>query len=132
VEPTGWLRLEATPRAPSTAREHVLACADGLDPVTRTDALLVVSELVTNGCRHGAQGKGAVAVRCEPLPGGLRLEVCDPGPGFSIDEPALPPVGQRGGRGLYLIAALAARWGTARREDGFIVWAEIRAGGAPG
>jgi hypothetical protein len=38
----------------------------------------------------------------------------------------LPPWRQRSGRGLYMIAHLAARWGTGLGERGFLVWAEIR------
>jgi hypothetical protein len=62
----------------------------------------------------------------------LRCEISDPGPGF---DPAsvVGRVRESGGRGLMLVDALAARWGTARpgadgeaeAEDLFCVWFEL-------
>jgi anti-sigma regulatory factor (Ser/Thr protein kinase) len=87
----------------------------------------VISELVSNGLTHGARGQGEIGVRCQRVPAGVVVEVRDPGPGFRPPgPPVLPPAAQRGGRGLYLIHALTTRWGTARGEGGFVVWAEIR------
>ena len=87
------------------------------------DALIVVSELVTNAVRHGgAQGPGAIVrVDAALLDGLLRVEVSDPGPGF---EPGGHGPRSDGGYGLHLLDRLAARWGVAGTEP-VTVWVEL-------
>lgn len=89
------------------------------------DVLLCVSELATNALLHGVPpGRGyALHLAMDHARGGpLRIEVHDSGDGV----PALvrEPQGESG-RGLLLVAALAARWGVAERNPGKIVWCEL-------
>ncbi|MFD3308074.1 ATP-binding protein [Streptomyces sp. NPDC058656] len=85
------------------------------------DAVLILSELLSNACRHGRPLGDALAgdgdVRCawrvEPT-GRLTVEVTDGG-GPTRPVPATPSVTARGGRGLNIITALADDWGV--RDD---------------
>ncbi|MBQ0827814.1 ATP-binding protein [Streptomyces tagetis] len=85
------------------------------------DAVLVLSELLSNACKHGrpldgvAVGDGAVraAWRVDPA-GRLLVEVTDGG-GPTRPAPATPSVTAHGGRGLNIITALADDWGV--RDD---------------
>ena len=91
-------------------------------PEVLDDALLVVSEMVTNAVTHAAS---ECELRVSMSPTIVRIEVVDGGAG--TPEP-LPPSATRGsGRGLHLIDALTAAWGVEPREDGGkTVWAELR------
>ena len=55
-------------------------------------------------------------------PGGVRVEVTEHGPGFAA-APARPEPDDTGSRGLYLVDALADRWGSA--DGGTRVWFEV-------
>jgi anti-sigma regulatory factor (Ser/Thr protein kinase) len=89
----------------------------------RADALIVVSELVTNAIRHGGARTeaDAVDVHAALVPSGLRIEVTDPGPGF---EPGGHGPRPDGGYGLHLLDRLATRWGVAG-ADPVTVWVEL-------
>ncbi|MFG2879268.1 ATP-binding protein [Streptomyces sp. NPDC048337] len=89
------------------------------------DALLVASELVTNAVRHATVPRGReIETRYVRLDNGVRVEVHDA-------NPARPVVGVSegdgdGGRGLYLVAAVADRWAVGERVGpGKRVWAEL-------
>jgi hypothetical protein len=88
------------------------------------DALLVVSELVTNACSHG---RGAILLELRWLPPAtLRVEVFDGN--AQLPTPRMRRLlGRTGGRGMYIVAALSERWGvTCRRTvPGKSVWAEL-------
>ncbi len=124
TQPSELLRrcLPCDASAPGLARQ-ALAALDVIKPV-RTDALLIASELVTNAVLHsGCDPSDEVEVVAETLPGGLRLEVTDPG--RSGCAPTLkPPTEEAGGVGLRIVAELARRWGVERR-GGTRVWAEL-------
>ncbi len=85
------------------------------------DAVLILSELLSNACKHGRPlggalaGDGAVraAWRVDPC-GRLVVEVTDGG-GPTRPAPATPSVTAHGGRGLNIITALADDWGV--RDD---------------
>jgi anti-sigma regulatory factor (Ser/Thr protein kinase) len=98
----------------------------------RDMAVLLVSEIFGNSVRHSGSGAAGetvtVAVRADD--GIVRVEVTDRvGPG----TPELRPVGRdaEGGRGLQLVAGLAARWGWRRRGGRMVTWFEIRHGLPP-
>jgi anti-sigma regulatory factor (Ser/Thr protein kinase) len=95
------------------------AWADFLPPSVRTDLTLAVSEVVTNAVRHGPDGARirVSARRCEE---GLRVEVRDEGLPQTIGVRA--PYA-RGGRGLRIVEAVAARWGVS--SDPTLVWFTI-------
>lgn len=88
-------------------------------------AELLTSELATNAVRHGC---GRLGLRVLVRPGRLRVELHDGGEALPVlrDE-RLPDEEAEGGRGLWLVDALATRWGTeARAGGGKDVWFELR------
>jgi len=87
------------------------------------DAAVVVSELVTNAVRVGADE--GVVLRLDLRDGWLRVEVDDEGPG----TPRPRTGGEDGGWGLQLVDALATDWGTERHDHRKTVWAELSAAG---
>ncbi len=92
-------------------------------------AILLVSEIFSNSVRHSGSAAPGETVTVAVIAGDgvVRVEVTDrAGPG----TPELRPAGRdaEGGRGLQLVAGLAARWGWRRRRGGRLVtWFEIRA-----
>ncbi|MET8111714.1 SpoIIE family protein phosphatase [Streptomyces prasinus] len=84
-------------------------------------ALLVVSELVTNALVHT---EGQVRLDLALVGDRLRLAVADASP----RSPARPnSIGREatGGRGILLVEALSAAWGTLPVSGGKQVWAEL-------
>jgi len=101
------LRLPAALQAAPVARAAVAAvAADPLPPHRVADAMLALTEAVTNAALHGEPADGAVHVRAWVSGGTLVVQVCDRGRGFD------PQAGERGARtglglGLGLMRALA-------------------------
>ncbi|WKX21097.1 ATP-binding SpoIIE family protein phosphatase [Streptomyces sp. HUAS CX7] len=95
------------------------------------DALVVVSELVTNAVVHAGTDV-EVGLRVEET-GTLVVEVADrhpsraPSGGGDHETPHDPA---EYGRGLRLVAALAEAWGITYRPGSKTVWARLPAGGA--
>ncbi|MFE1176358.1 SpoIIE family protein phosphatase [Streptomyces sp. NPDC058773] len=89
----------------------------GLDGLIFTFEL-IVSELVTNAIRYGNGGIRLRLIRQDAL----ICEVSD----VSSSSPRMrhARTTDEGGRGLFLVAQLAGRWGTRYTADGKIVWAE--------
>jgi anti-sigma regulatory factor (Ser/Thr protein kinase) len=120
--------LPASLLAPGHARAWAGAELDrgGLSARERDDVMLLLSELVTNAVRHAGRGEhAAVTVRLAVADGSIRIEVCDAGDGFSPAQISRPAPDAIGGRGLFVIDAMAARWGTHRGGD-HCVWLELR------
>ncbi|HET6817047.1 MAG TPA: response regulator [Mycobacteriales bacterium] len=85
------------------------------------DALIVVSELVTNAITHAGS---PCQVRLSIDETSVRVEVFDEGAGTPDPQPASST--SEHGRGLHLITALTAAWGIQQiPDDGKIVWAEL-------
>ena len=121
------LFLDPTPPAAGSAR-RALHSAAMFGAATEPDALLLVSELVTNSIRHaGHSGHEAIRVRAENDGSTTRVEVCDRARGETVPtmRPAPPPTAT-GGRGLLLVDALSHRWGMDSCERGTCVWFELR------
>ncbi|MEU2780789.1 MULTISPECIES: ATP-binding protein [Streptomyces] len=85
------------------------------------DAVLILSELLSNACKHGRPlgdalaGDGDVRAAWRVDGGGrLTVEVTDGG-GPTRPAPATPSVTAHGGRGLNIISALSDDWGV--RDD---------------
>jgi serine/threonine-protein kinase RsbW len=92
------------------------------------EAVLLASELFGNSVRHSrsALPGETVTVTVTARTGAVRVEVTDrSGPGV----PELRPVGDEaeGGRGLEIVAGLAARWGWRRRGGRTVTWFVIQA-----
>ena len=110
------------------AREFVGAVL-GQGHSCRDDAVLLMSELFGNSVRHsGSSVPGetvTVAVMAED--GVVRVEVTDrSGSGLPVLRPA--DRNAEGGRGLQLVARLAAQWGWRRRGGRTVTWFELRYG----
>jgi anti-sigma regulatory factor (Ser/Thr protein kinase) len=84
------------------------------------DVILVVSELVTNAVLHAT---GAVGLLLLASPGGVRIEVTDSVPVLPAVESPTPTAEH--GRGLAIVATLAARWGSRLTAAGKVVWADL-------
>jgi anti-sigma regulatory factor (Ser/Thr protein kinase) len=118
------LRLAPAPRAAEAARRSVDSLRVGLDDGMVDDAVLLVSELVTNSVRHAGLGRNeTIRVQVHRDPSSLRVEVTDPGRGFRPAE-LRAAAGSEGGWGLRLLDRIADRWGVAG-DDVTRVWFEL-------
>ncbi|MPY50473.1 ATP-binding SpoIIE family protein phosphatase, partial [Streptomyces acidicola] len=90
----------------------------GLDQVAFTTEL-IISELVTNAIRYGTQ-----PIRLRLLHDRNRL-ICEVADGSST-SPHLrrAKASDEGGRGLFLVAQFAQRWGTRHTCRGKVIWTE--------
>ncbi|CBG72735.1 conserved hypothetical protein [Streptomyces scabiei 87.22] len=86
------------------------------------EAQLVVTELATNVVRHVGEGASAALV-LERRGERLRVEVHDKSRTVPTIRPAL--CDEECGRGLHLLAALTADWGTVLTAVGKAVWCEV-------
>jgi anti-sigma regulatory factor (Ser/Thr protein kinase) len=117
--------LEPGAHAPAEARRELAArLRGGLPQSLVDDLLLLTTELVTNSVRHVPEtAAGSIDVSVLYRPSAIRVEVRDPGEGFA-HVPHRPGALSEGGRGLFLVEALADRWGM--REGGnTTVWYEV-------
>jgi GAF domain-containing protein/anti-sigma regulatory factor (Ser/Thr protein kinase) len=93
----------------------------GLDGLL-DEALLLVTELVTNAVVHAGT---EIELRIDTSAGGLRVEVVDRSPGsLPVMQPA-PAETREGGRGVFLLDALASEWGTRHFSGGKSVWFQL-------
>lgn len=106
------------------------------------DAVLILSELLSNAYRHGRPLSAAGGIRRDEdegeNDGGIRaawrvdahgrltVEVTDGG-GPTRPVPATPSVTARGGRGLNIISALSLDWGVRDATGEVTVWAALSA-----
>jgi len=122
------IRLPRQPRAPALARDRFGRWVDGeVAAGVRSDALLVLSELVTNSVQHADAPAGAsLLVTAELTDRVLRLEVADAGHDRRFTR-RRPDLQAGGGFGLQLVERLSLRWGVAE-ADGTLVWCELARG----
>ncbi len=117
------VRLACDPSAPRQARQ-ALERIDEIAPVA-DDVLLVASELTTNAILHsGAPPGSEIELRAELDADAIVIEVIDEGRSASTPRMRPHDSSTPGGFGLPVVAALARRWGSERR-DGMRVWAEL-------
>ena len=115
-------------RSSVTAARHALADeldANGVETPVREDAVLVLSELVSNAIKHAA-----------PLPGGdisvcwalqqdrLHLEITDGG-ALTRPQAAVAAVSSLGGRGLDIVRTICSEWGVTEDGHAVTVWADL-------
>jgi len=132
----GYLELGTLPTAVPCARLHTrqLVWEWGLTGLAATTELLV-SELVTNAVKimAGQGNQAAVRLRLSSDNARFLIEVWDADPRppapKDIGEDGVPDVQQEGGRGLFLVAALSARWDwyPTQEPTGKVVWCELEA-----
>lgn len=88
------------------------------------DALLIVSELVTNATSHSS---GEVSLHLRTSGTLLRIEVHDEQVD-TLPETRDPSDTEPGGRGLHLVSALSSNWGWEVGAHTKTIWAEIPCG----
>ncbi|MER7178148.1 ATP-binding protein [Streptomyces hyaluromycini] len=104
----------------------------GLSESVIDDAVLILSELLSNACKHGRPlgdalaGDGDVRAAWQvDTRGRLVVEVTDGG-GPTRPAPMTPSVTAHGGRGLNIITALADDWGVRNDAGGEVtVWVVV-------
>ncbi|MER6448655.1 SpoIIE family protein phosphatase [Streptomyces venezuelae] len=96
----------------------------GLEEISFTTEL-ILSELITNAIRYGSAPVRVRLLRDRSL-------VCEVSDGSST-SPHLryAATTDEGGRGLFLVAQYADRWGTRYTERGKVIWAELPLTGGP-
>jgi anti-sigma regulatory factor (Ser/Thr protein kinase) len=119
--------LPAAPASVGLARGTVreLLSTWGAAPELCDDAVLVVSELVTNALTH--TGSDRIVCRLRVTGGRLRIEVEDQNRGTTLPERRQPDPDDQNGRGLILVGALTSDWGAGNcaHGSGCVVWAEL-------
>ena len=130
-----YLELGALPTAVPCARLHARHVLRewGMNGLAQ-DSELLVSELVTNAVKATAEhDQAAVRLRLSGDRTRVLIEVwdADPRPPAPKDlgEYGTPDPEEEGGRGLFLVAALSARWDWYPTGEpmGKVVWCEIEA-----
>ena len=136
VPTSSTMALPHGPTGVAEARRKLrgeLCARDVPEPVI-DDAVLILSELLSNSCRHARPLDG-----CDDGPAGthcgiraawmigddglLAVEVTDGG-GPTRPRPASPSLTAHGGRGLGIVGSLALRWGVRDDAPGEVtVWA---------
>ena len=117
------LRLTPGPEAIPAARKALDGLGELLERPVWEDLRLLVTELVTNGVRHGSS-RGDVAVAVTANERIVRVEVSDCGRGFSPPEAPMPRADGSGGWGLQLVDRVATQWGV-EVADKTCVWFEL-------
>jgi anti-sigma regulatory factor (Ser/Thr protein kinase) len=113
------LRLAAGPAAPAEARRQVRAVIRAWDVRVDPDvAALLTSELVTNAIRHEPGSTVTISIACSR--GELRVDVDDTSRRWPVLVDASAEA--EAGRGLMLVATLAADWGVCRNPVGKSVY----------
>lgn len=126
--PQDAFHLPALRTSVPEARRRVgaLLGAWGAAQQVRDDVELVVSELFTNAVRHTDSERVGCALALSSAH--IRITVTDEG-GRGASAPRVQPgsVDKEGGRGLFLVGALSASWGTQPDPGGRgrTVWAEL-------
>lgn len=117
------LRLSPGPEAIPASRKALDGLVDLLERPIWEDLRLLVTELVTNGVRHGSE-RGPVTVGVKLSEDRVRVEVSDAGRGFSPPRSPMPRADGSGGWGLQLVDMVATSWGVLVDEC-TCVWFEI-------
>ncbi len=118
-----WL-LGSHESSPGSARAIVRdLLADQVSPEDVDTAVLVVSELVTNGVRH-TDDTAELELTVQATGGVVHVEIRDHDPRPPISTRA--SAGAESGRGLSIVTALSSHWGwTPIQGNGKRIWCEI-------
>jgi anti-sigma regulatory factor (Ser/Thr protein kinase) len=133
MNPAISAQLPGRPESAATARALVRQILGENHPSTG-DAMVIVSELVGNAVAHTRSGQPGgtvtVAVELSAQPPAVCIRVDDAG-GPTVPVPAAATPGDEHGRGLGIVAALAAEWGTEHSETGTATWCRLTEGETP-
>lgn len=125
VPPELTLRLNPGPEAIPAARKALDGFSGLVERTVWEDMRLLVTELVTNGVRHGSE-RGPVEVAVAVHDDTVRVEVSDSGRGFNPPAAPMPHSDGSGGWGLQLVDRVASTWGV-EVDGGTCVWFELAA-----
>lgn len=107
--------------------EDLASC--GVPSAVVDDAVLVLSEVLSNALKHARPlASGQVRVSWQLGDGALELQVTDGG-GPTRPRPASPSLSALGGRGLSIVANLAADWGVREEPGESTVWVVLLTAG---
>lgn len=112
ADPRTWETvLPAGLDAPSDARRWAWWVRGFLDPPRADDAMLILTEIVTNAVLHsGVRTGDPIHLTGRLAEDRVRIGVCDCGRGFELTAaPQLPRDAAPGGRGLWIVNRLADR-----------------------
>ena len=118
--PSQKIELAADVASCSTARRFVRETLAQAADDLRANALLLISEVVTNAVLHA---RGPVTVEVQQKGGAYRIAVSDRSKaaptekGYRTDDAT--------GRGLQLLECVAAAWGWERTSTGKVVWFDL-------
>ena len=119
------LTVERSVDAPRRARARVRRLEERLGPERTGDAVLLISELVTNAVKYGPE-QGEIQIIIDEREGGTRFTVHDTGAGpLPVMRPLERLPHQGGGHGLRLVELVSDRWGVERGSTR--VWFELDA-----
>ena len=125
----GTVLLPYAPASVAVARQRLAAdlSAAGIFAGAVGDAVLVVSELLSNAIRHARPLPGSsVQVAWALDHGAVEVAVSDGG-AATRPTPAQATVSSLGGRGLGIVDYLARNWGVRTDDAGLTVWAVLAA-----
>ncbi|MFS8197375.1 ATP-binding protein [Streptomyces sp. CWNU-52B] len=124
---TAVFGLPPTPPSVGLARRNVreLLSAWGAEPEASDNAVLVISELVTNALTHTASERIVCRLRTDGHR--LHLEVEDQSRCLTIPAQRTAGPDEQGGRGLMLVGMLTSDWGVRdiAHGSGRVVWAVL-------
>ncbi len=125
-----YAELRGSPRSAAEARELVFQILGENHPSV-DDAALVVSELVGNAIAHTRSGQSggtlAVAIDATAQPDSVFIRVRDAG-SLDVPRPRSADADDEHGRGLLIVGALAAEWGTNRNRSGRVTCCRLTPG----
>ncbi len=102
--------------------------AAGVEDDARDDAMLVLSELVSNAVKHAAPlPSGEITVRWSVDDEVLHLEITDGG-ASTRPRAGVAALSALGGRGLDIVRSVSRHWGVTESEGSVTVWAEVPRG----
>lgn len=128
LEPAG--RAVSVPHEVSGVRQARQAvayrlAAAGVGSEDCEDAVLVVSELVSNSVKHAeALPGGDVRICLDVAPDVLHLEITDGG-SRTVPRAGVAAMSAVGGRGLDIVRTLGRQWGVQEAQDGVTVWVDV-------
>ncbi|MFF4416337.1 ATP-binding protein [Streptosporangium sp. NPDC001559] len=124
----GTLVLPGVKESVGLARQYATSRLMHAGYTQTDDAILLLSEVVTNAVMHTASGQpgGAINITIRVLARTtLYVEVIDDG-SSSVPTPQMPDEMVAGGRGLQLVELLTDRWGVRQtKKNRTAVWMEI-------
>jgi anti-sigma regulatory factor (Ser/Thr protein kinase) len=128
VSASSVVLLPYAPSSVAVARQRLAADlrARGIFAAVADDAVLVMSELLSNALRHAHPlPSGKVRVAWEFSGENVEVQVTDGG-AATAPRAGRATLSSLGGRGLGIVEYLAEQWGVRYDDDGTTVWAVLR------